>query len=233
MAAEFKLITPGAVRTPRAAAIAGIVFALLLGTALALLRQAVPANPADSGMWLTDSPHRNSVGLAMYLVPFAGISFLWFMGAVRDRLGEKEDKFFATLFLGSGFLFVGMLFVLAALAGGLLELAAQHQGHPPLQVWEFGRPTAYNLLTTCAMRMAGVFAIATSTIALRTGLLFRWLALTGFLVGLLSLFAVGPVPWLELAFPIWIFAININILAVSRSSRPVDSECNVRGVRDG
>jgi hypothetical protein len=43
------------------------------------------------------------------------------------------------------------------------------------------------------MRMAGVFAIATSTIALRTGLLFRWPALAGFLVGLLSLFAVGPV----------------------------------------
>ena len=85
MAAEFKLITPSAVRTPRAAAIAGIVFALLLGTALVLLRQAVPANPADSGMWLTDSSHRNSAELAMYLVPFAGISFLWFMGAVRDR----------------------------------------------------------------------------------------------------------------------------------------------------
>src|SRR6478609_8381132 len=111
------------------------------------------------------------------------------------------------------------------------RVAAQinlRQGH-----WEFGRPAAYIVLTTCAMRMAGVFAIATSTIALRTGLLFRWLALTGFLVGLLSLFAVGPVPWLELAFPIWIFAININILAVSRSSRPVDSESNVRGVRDG
>jgi hypothetical protein len=120
------------------------------------------------------------------------------MGAVRDRLGDKEDKFFATLFLGSGFLFVGMLFVLAALAGGLLELAAEHQGRPPLPVWEFGRPTAYNLLTTCAMRMAGVFAIATSTIALRTGLLFRWPALTGFLVGLLSLFAVGPMQTDEL-----------------------------------
>ena len=220
MAAEFKLITPTAVRTPRAAAIAGILFALLLGTALVLLRQAVPANPADSGIWLIDSAHRNSVGLALNLVPFAGISFLWFMGAVRDRLGDKEDKFFATLFLGSGFLFVGMLFVLAALAGGLSSWPQSIKAarHCRCGSW---RPTAYNLLTTCAMRMAGVFAIATSTIALRTGLLFRWLALTGFLVGLLSLFAVGPVPWLELAFPIWIFAININILAVSRSSRPV------------
>ena len=227
MAAEF-MLTPSAVRTPRAAAVAGILFALLLGTALVLMRHAVPAHPADSGTWLTDSSRRNSVGLALHLVPFAGIAFLWFMGAARDRLGDKEDKFFATLFLGSGFLFVGMLFVLAALAGGLLDLAAEHQGRPPLQVWEFGRPTAYNLLTTCVMRMAGVFAIATSTIALHTGLFHRWLALTGFLVGLLSLFAVGPVPWLELAFPIWILAININILAASRSSRPADSESNLR-----
>ena len=224
---EFKL-TPNAVRTPRAAAVAGILFALLLGTALVLLRHAVPAHPADSGTWLTDSSHRNSVRLALHLVPFAGIAFLWFMGAARDRLGDKEDKFFATLFLGSGFLFVGMLFVLAALAGGLLDLAAEHQGRPPMQVWEFGRPAAYIVLTTCVMRMAGVFAIATSTIALRTGLLFRWLALTGFLVGLLSLFAVGPVPWLELAFPIWILAINISILAVSRSSRPAESVSNLR-----
>ena len=62
-----------------------------------------------------------------------------------------------------------------------------------MQVWEFGRPAAYIVLTTCVMRMAGVFAIATSTIALRTGLLFRWPVLAGFLIGLLSLFAVGPV----------------------------------------
>ena len=103
VAAEFKLITPSAVRTPRAAAIAGILFALLLGTALVLLRLAVPANPADSGRWLIDSSHRNSVGFALNLVPFAGISFLWFMGAVRDRLGDKEDKFFATLFSVAAF----------------------------------------------------------------------------------------------------------------------------------
>ena len=124
MAADFKR-TSSAVRTPRAAAVAGILFALLLGTALVLLRLAVPGDPAGSGMWLTDSSHRNSVGLALYLVPFAGIAFMWFMGAARDRLGDKEDKFFATLFLGSDFLFVGMLFVLAALAGGLLDLVRQ------------------------------------------------------------------------------------------------------------
>jgi len=43
-------------------------------------------------------------------LPFAGIAFLWFIGVLRDRLGELEDRFFATVFLGSGLLFLAMLF---------------------------------------------------------------------------------------------------------------------------
>ena len=54
------------------------------------------------------------------MVPFAGIAFLWFIGVVRDRIGEREDKFFATVFLGSGLLFVAMLFAAAAVLGGLI-----------------------------------------------------------------------------------------------------------------
>jgi hypothetical protein len=55
--------------------------------------------------------------LALYLVPFAGIAFLWFIGVLRDRLGELEDRFFATVFFGSGLLFLAMLFASAAVAG--------------------------------------------------------------------------------------------------------------------
>ena len=36
------------------------------------------------------------------LMPFAGIAFLWFIGVVRDGFGRYEDKFFASVFLGSG-----------------------------------------------------------------------------------------------------------------------------------
>ena len=54
----------------------------------------------------------------MNLIPFAGIAFLWFIGVLRDRIGEREDRFFATVFLGSGLLFVAMLFVAAAIAAG-------------------------------------------------------------------------------------------------------------------
>ena len=58
--------------------------------------------------------------LALNLLPFAGIAFLWFIGVVRDRIGQGEDRFFATVFLGSGLLFIAMLFVTGAVAGGLV-----------------------------------------------------------------------------------------------------------------
>ena len=128
MASEIDL-TSKALRTPRAAAIAGIAFALLLGTALVLFRIAVPADPRDAGAWLDDPWRKNSVEVALNLIPFAGLAFLWFVGVIRDRIGAAEDRFFATVFLGTAFLFVGMLFVAAALADGLFGTDVQ-RGSP-------------------------------------------------------------------------------------------------------
>src|ERR1700758_1760817 len=107
-------------RTPRAAAAAGIIFSVLLITALTLLRLSAPPSPAVAGTWLTDSGHRAAVAIGLNLIPFAGIAFLWFIGVLRDRIGQREDRFFATVFLGSGLLFVAMLFVGAAVAGSVI-----------------------------------------------------------------------------------------------------------------
>ena len=79
-----------------------------------LARYAVPADPSSPGTWLTEPNRRAAARLALYLVPFAGIAFLWFIGVLRSRLGELEDQFFATVFLASGLLFVATLFVAAA-----------------------------------------------------------------------------------------------------------------------
>lgn len=111
-------LTTTRLRAPRAAAIAGILFAILLMAGLGLIRLAVPANPLEAGAWL--QTRLNTVVLALNLVPFAGIAFLWFIGVLRDRLGEREDRFFATVFLGSGLLFLAMLFMSAAMVGGLI-----------------------------------------------------------------------------------------------------------------
>src|SRR4051794_11159382 len=102
--------------TRRSAAIAGVLFAVRLGTSLVLLRLSVPSRPQDAGLWPSDPDRLRSVRWALNLVPFAGIAFLWFIGVVRDRIGAFEDRFFSTVFLGSGLLFLASLFAATAVA---------------------------------------------------------------------------------------------------------------------
>src|ERR1019366_968568 len=164
-------------RTPRAAAVAGIIFSVLLVAALVLLRVSVPAHPAVPGSWLTDSRSRAAVAIALNLVPFAGIAFLWFVGVLRDRIGEREDRFFATVFLGSALLFVAMMFVAAAIGGGII--AAASSGPPGAGTLALGRNVTSLLLNVYAMRMAAGFTMTVVTIARRTGIVSRWLTVAG------------------------------------------------------
>ena len=198
-------------RTPRAAAVAGIIFSVLLIAELVLLRISVPAHPAVPGSWLTDSQHRAVVAIALNLVPFAGIAFLWFVGVLRDRIGEREDRFFATVFLGSGLLFVAMIFVSAAIAGGLI--AAQSSSPPGAGTLALDRTVSGLLVNVYAMRMAAVFTLTTVTIARRTEIVSRWLIVAGFVSALVLMVGVGFSPWVELLFPVWILALSIDILA--------------------
>jgi hypothetical protein len=206
-------------RTPRAAAVAGIVFSVLLITALTLLRLSAPPSPADAGTWLTDSGHRAAVAIGLNLVPFSGIAFLWFMGVVRDRIGEREDRFFATVFLGSGWLFVGMIFVGAAAAGALVASAGS-SALPGSDTILLDRNVATALLNVYSMRMAAVFTLTTVTIARRTKIVSRWLTVSGLLCAVVLLVAIGISPWVELLFPVWILALSVDILSASFRSSP-------------
>ena len=67
-------------RTPRAAAIAGVAFSLPTLTSFGLLRSAIPADPQAAGGRL--AADTTEVALALSLIPFAGIAFLWFIGAM-------------------------------------------------------------------------------------------------------------------------------------------------------
>jgi hypothetical protein len=205
------VITRSALKTPSAAAIAGIVFSLLYITSVVLIRISVPVRPQDAGEWLTTDWKVVSFGLN--LLPFAGIAFLWFMGVVRDRLGHSEDRFFATVFMGSGLLFLASLFTSAAIAGGIISML----GNAPealLQsgLYTFGRTLTYQIITVYTMRMAGVFMISTSTLSLRTGIVPRWMAIVGFGVALVLLLTVSAFYWAPLLFPLWVLMISVHIL---------------------
>ena len=199
---------------PRSAAIAGILFAVLLGTSFVLLRLSVPSRPEDAGEWLADSTRQRTVGWALNLVPFAGIAFLWFIGVVRDRIGAFEDRFFSTVFLGSGLLFLASLFGATALAGGLIS---GYESVPPgPDLWTFGRAGTYAALNVYAVKMAGVFMISTATISWRTGVLPRWLAVLGVLLAAALLTVAGDVELANLLFPAWVLLVSVHILVATR-----------------
>src|SRR5579872_7095693 len=201
----------GPLRTSRAAAVAGIIFAVLLIVALVLLRVSVPARPEVPGAWLADARRRAAVAIALNLIPFAGIAFLWFVGVIRDRIGHREDRFFATVFLGSGLIFVAMIFIAAAIAGGII--AGASAGQPDASTLVLGRNITASLVNVYAMRMAAVFTLTTVTIARRTEIVSRWLTVAGLVSALVLLVGIGISPWVELLFPAWILALSIDILA--------------------
>jgi len=197
--------------TPRAAAIAGILFSVLLITSVALIRLSIPADPRDAGQWLAGNV--KPVDLALTLLPFAGIAFLWFIGVVRDRLGEHEDRFFATVFLGSGLLFLAMLFSSAAIAGSIvIAYGAAPTALLSSETYAFARAATYVILNTYAIKMAGVFMISTSTLFIRTKVTPRWMALLGYALALLLLLSISHLSWIILVFPLWILLISIYIL---------------------
>lgn len=211
-------------RTPRAAAVAGILFSALLAISLVLLRVSTPDDLSQAGSWLSDESRRNVAVAALNLVPFAGIAFLWFIGVVRDRIGDREDRFFASVFLGSGLVFVAMMFVAGATGLGLF-VAAGNSSDTVLRpdTLLLGRQVTSILLNVYAMRMAAVFMISTATIMLRTRVVSKWIAFGGYAAALVLLFGIGLTAWVELLFPAWVTALSAEILitggrSTSRSS---------------
>lgn len=198
---------------PRIVAVSGVIFSTLYIVSLVLVRIAVPADPTDPGAWLADPAFRNGVRIALNLVPFTGIAFLWFMAVLRNRIGLLEDRFFATVFLGSGLLFVAMLFTTAAVSKGLLDTFGVDTRIPgQSEAYTVGRGMAYSLMNTFGMRMAAVFMFVTSTIGLRTAVLSRWVSFVGFGSGLVLLFVITDFAWIALLFPAWVLLVSTWIL---------------------
>jgi len=204
-------LTREGLKTPRAAAIAGMLFSVLLATTLVLLHISVPAVSPEMKEWSASSAR--TVVVALNLVPFAGIAFLWFIGVMRDRLGMYEDRFFATVFFGSGILFLAMFFAASAVAGAMILVL---NVAPKLMIesgaYAFGRAITAQIMNVFALKMAGVFMISTATLAMRTHVLPRWITLPGYALAALLLLSSRFADWLPLAFPLWVFVLSLYIL---------------------
>ncbi len=205
-----------ALRTPRAAAVAGIIFAVLFTTSMLLIRLTLPEewSGTNTDTWL--QANATALSLALTLVPFAGIAFLWFLGVVRDRLGTLEDQFFATVFFGSGLLFLALIFAVAGIAGGILaSYAIEADTLIKSGVLILGSAIMYTIMNVYAIRMAAVFMLSLGVIWMRTRVMPRVFVFLTFALALLLLVFSNLTFWLILIFPVWVFVISVFILIAS------------------
>jgi len=210
-------LTHTGLKTPKAAAIAGIVFSVLLITSQLLIWLSIPDSQTESPTDVVG--HLDAISTALNLLPIAGIAFLWFIAVVRDRLGVLEDRFFATVFIGSGLLYLAMTFTSGAIAGGLIRvLESTPDVVKQTGTYALARAEIYVATNIYGIKAASVFMFSTSTILLRTRIVRRWIAFLGFALATTLLLSIGTIQWIPIVFPAWVFLISADIL-IQRLSR--------------
>lgn len=203
------------VRSPRSAAIAGLIFAFLLILQMVLIATIRGRTPEFFQRGLLEEWSR--IGpFVLGIAPFAGIAFLWFTGVIRDWLGEREDRFFSTIFFGSGIIFVVLMFVYAAVLGAIVgtytladTLVLDND------VFIFGFSLVNEIVGNYTLRMASVYMFSIGSLLIRTGHAPRWLVLLTFLIATGFLLFAGFIRWARYLFPAWIIVISIYILVVN------------------
>jgi hypothetical protein len=206
-------------RAPWAASLAGILFAVLFAAGLLLLRSSpvVGADDRDLVRIFATGEDASLYWAGLYLVPFAGIMFLWFIAVIRDQLGEREDRFFATVFFGSGLLFIALVFVAGAVAS-MPVVGTRYLGFdaPTEQDVNLTRSLSYALMFGFATRAAAVCLISIATLGLRSRTFPRWFAISGYVVGVLLLLVVAFFDWVVLLVPAWVALVSVFILVRER-----------------
>lgn len=206
-------------KTPRAAAIAGIIFGILFSLSIVIMILSMPADLVDISAW-TDA-HRSRIAISFELIPLAGLAFLWFVGVVRARMGTYEDQFFATVVQGSGLLFLAMTFCAFGIGAGMLT-AYEIGGDQviTINIYQLFLSIISQIFNTYALKMAAVFMFSLSTLWLRTGVMPLVLSFFTYAMAILMFVSISLSLWMVLLFPAWVFCVSLYILILSFGRKP-------------
>jgi hypothetical protein len=202
-------------RSVESAAIAGLAFAILSFISRVLLTSPpdVTAPEAEITAWYSDAGNRTSLTLGLSLSIVAAISFLWFMAVIRRRIGDREDKFFATVFLGSGIILSAVMLVGAATLASTAVVVDLADGDvPDVDVLNALTGLGTTLLILVLVRVQAVFIVSASTLALRTSAFNSWISYLGYGIALAMFFVPLLMEPLRVGFPIWIAILSIALL---------------------
>jgi len=202
-------------RSVESAAVAGVVYAVLTVIALILITRFPELTLSDEDVtaWFDETDHKAVLVLGLNLAAVSAIAFLWFVAVIRRRLGDLEDRFLGTVFFGSAIVYVVIWLVSAAILAApavaltILETGAV-DGATATLAWGF----AAALVLVVAPRIQAVFVFTTSTIILRSAVLPRWLALFGYVVGVILLIVPLITQPTGVGFPVWVLVVSVTIL---------------------
>jgi len=209
---ENVLLIQQEIRSPRSAAIAGILFAVLLTISTVLMYPISSTDPLEiNQVWLESKA--GTANLAIFLVPYAGIAFIWFTGVIRERLGAFEDRFFATIFFGTGLLIVAMLFIWAATIGAVFgSFAVAPDVLRDTDIVIFGFALMNRIIGVFGLRMAGAYMFSIGTLWTRSGTMPRWLTIVTYVVALGFLLFASWLREARFVFLGWVFLVSAYVL---------------------
>ncbi len=196
--------------TPRSAALAGIAFAVSFAASLIFLRLSIPGDLTADIEWGTQS--RQRVTIALILMPFAGVFFLWFVGVIRDRFDVPGGSLFRHRVPGQQYPLLAMVFVAMAIAGAMVAIGLDNSLTLSSDVALFARALMLQISNVYALRMASVLMFSLATIWLRTHLMPRWLVIITYLLATVLLFVVSLSLWVTLVFPGWVMLVSVYVL---------------------
>ena len=206
---------------------AGIAFAVLFALAITLLNDLPVFEAGDAAIeaWFAAGDDITVVVSALYLLPFAAIAFLWFLAVVRDQIGEREDRFFGTVFYGSGILFVALLLTSAGVIGSMVVgVRFLGQEAPSAETFDTIQAMGYTLLLMIGSRAVALFVLSTATIGLRFGVFPRWFVLVGYAIGLILLLVVTFWELVMYVVSAWVLLVSLFILRRAPESQATSAE---------
>lgn len=206
-----------------AAAIAGIVCAI--GWALSLwgLLRVPGMGSSDDEIraYYADGGHGAVTVLWLQVLVMSTIAFLWFVGVIRGRIGEREPRLFGTVFFGSSILLAVLLFIGAALLAAPTVLASVGDRTPDPASVSLIRAVAAVVLSVFAPRVATLVMFSTASLGRATGALPKWLVWLTFVIGVIEFVNVSISRPSLFVVPAWILLVSVELL-VRRSAQDLE-----------
>ena len=180
-------------------------------------------NPSDGDQvvtqWYSDEGNQRTMILGLNLLVMSAIMFVWFVAVIRRRVGDRENRFFGTVFLGSALLLAGAWLVAGVLLTMPAVAARTFDIVPAADTVAITQAGGITMASIVATRLEAVFIISTTTVGRLSKAFPRWLVLVGYTVGLTLLLMPVPTLFLTWVFPIWVAVVSAVLLVFRNEIR--------------